>query len=152
MGKLKVHAEILSGILNEIEPEGDRGIPSDRIADVVGRLVGNRGGSGSTDPVNCYPGTPCAECYDLAYFVSLNRLPYKKPYAKGHISCATAIQKVVQHMQGSCPGKTSAAIIITDYWDPAAFEPWKANFRRIKLNAVVEIYLISPAGISEIKI
>ena len=62
------------------------------------------------------------------------------------------MEKIVQHMQGSCIHKTRAAVFVTDSWDEHAFADWKANLEEISHTNHFEIYLIAGRTISQIKI
>lgn len=114
------------------QPAG--GVSVGDLVTIAGEAIG-RGG----DEINCYPGVPGAGCHDLAFFFSL-----RSPIAKGgkHLNFLQALQKIVQHMQGSCLGATRHAVFVTDCWDAPAYEEWKSNIHQIQRNARVEAYLL----------
>jgi len=97
--------------------------------------------------INCYPGYPCNACYPEAFFISITNPRHTKGY-RGHLSCRQALEKLVQHMQGWCTGKSREAIMITDNWNADAFEEWRANIEQIRHNSLVEIYFLTPVGTS----
>ncbi|HPE46727.1 MAG TPA: hypothetical protein PK380_12725, partial [Deltaproteobacteria bacterium] len=70
----------------------------------------------------------------------------------GHLSCRQAMEKVVQHMQGVCFQNTRFAVLITDSWDPSAYDDWRWNIENINRHAGVEVYLISGRTVSRISI
>ena len=146
MGEFKHMAERLLNILQRSRDQGEsEGVTGDELIEILGGIAGHGG------RINCYPGTPGADCCDLALFVSLSAI-YRKPNSRGHLSCVAAIHKLVQHMQGICPVETKHAILITDSWDAAAYAQWRANFLHIGKQANVEIYLLSPGGVTDIPV
>ncbi len=68
------------------------------------------------------------------------------------MTCRQALEKIVQHMQGSCFKKTRNAIFITTQWDSTAFEEWKANLFQIQHLEYLEVYLLVGSHASPIKI
>ena len=128
----------------EILAEGQikKGISADELCDRVS--------SGINTNINFYPGRPGAPCYKLAVFVSLNISLHAK--GRKHLKCRQAMEKIVQHMQGSCIHKTKAAVFVTDFWDGDAFADWQANLEQIGSTNLFEIYLIAGRTISQIKI
>ncbi len=119
-----------------------RGVSINEIRDAVTHSI--------PDAINFYPGVPGGSCHELAVFVSLNSPLYAK--GRKHLKCRQAMEKIVQHMQGSCIHKTRAAVFVTDSWDEHAFADWKANLEEISHTNHFEIYLIAGRTISQIKI
>lgn len=143
MGEFQEIASEFAGLIEESKHE--KGIRSDDLADIIGRIAGHWGGK-----INCYPGIRGFDCFDIAYFISLTAPSHKDK--KGHLTCGQAMEKIVQHMQGGCLGETRRAVFLTDNWDPAAYEAWKVNFRQIKDGALLEAYLLTGRNASEIKL
>jgi len=136
-------AEQILIILEELKKEG--GIHVDQIPSVVNGVAGL-----GTGVINCYPGTKGSHCCQLSLFLSLTSPPYTK--GRGHINCRGAMEKIVQHMQGSCFQKTNVAIFVTDNWNAVAFDGWQANLEHIRSFSHIEVYLISGRAVSEIYI
>ncbi len=132
---------IFSG-LKEITHENGS-VMEREIEEIVRKAIGQDGGR----PVNCYPGTACNTCHKLAFFIALQGSVYAKG-RNNHLTCRQALEKVVQHMQGSCLHKTHHAILITTHWDDAAFEEWKANLFQMSNEASFEVYLLVGGNIS----
>jgi len=142
MGEFQRVAErIAQGIFKHKEKH-EEGVRPDEVPEIIMGATGQR-------KINCYPGIPGYGCFNEAWFVSLTSQAYKGR-KRGHLSCRQAIEKVVQHMQGSCFNKTRVAVLITDNWDVIAYDEWKANFQQIKSAAHIEIYLMSGPSVSEI--
>ena len=147
MGEFSRLAERIAGAISDKTEEG-------RIdASELGKIA--RGAySGDTDlpcqsaRFNCYPGLPGAPCWDFALFLSLNSP--RATRGRGHLKLRTAVEKVVQHMQGRCSKATHAAVLITDKWDPADIEDWSSNLRQISREKHLEIYLIQGSVAIEI--
>ncbi len=140
MGELIHIAERIAGHLGELADR--RSIDTGDLAEIVS-------GSARREGINLYPGVSSYGCHDLAIFISLSSPLYVKG-RRGHLSCRQAIEKVVQHMQGSCMNRTRAAVLITDSWDSVASHEWNANLLQIAAAAHLEIYLITGKNISEI--
>ena len=138
MGELREFAEKIAGVLDEVQHrDGIR--PKD-----IQKLF--------HDTINFYPGVPGAECRDTAAFVSLSSSAHKEKH-KGHLTCRKAIEKVVQHMQGSCsPRVTRNAVLVVDSWDAQAVSEWIYNLNRIESEVHFEIYLVAAGRISPIRI
>ena len=140
------YEDIVRSIVNcivEQDPWGDypnKVRPQD-IAGIINSRVGQ---------VNCYPGIPSASCCKEAFFVSLRSKEYAT--GRGHISCRTALEKLVQHMQGHCINVTDVAILITDSWDVKAYDEWRSNIKQIKKNAQVEVYIVNGKNITRMHI
>lgn len=134
--------EIAERILSRLE-DSREGIHANEIPPLAKTVFG-------TD-INCYPGALGYGCHELALFVSLNSPLYAKK-GRGHLKCGEAMEKIVQHMQGSCLGKTKKAIFITDSWDVSAFAKWKSNLEQISSSNHFEIYLLVGRSIAHIKI
>lgn len=139
MGEFKKIAEQLS---MEMDKSRDRGgIRADEIPEIITNATGQKN-------INCYPGQLGYNCYEISFFISICSPAYVK--GRGHMNCRTAIERIVQHMQGVCPHKTNCAVFITDSWDALAWEDWKANLEQIKRQAHIEIYLLSGRNVSGI--
>jgi len=137
---------IAEKVVAEIEKRGKvGGVTSQELEKIVSKLVGRKFG-----PINCYPGTPADKCYRLAFFISLSSPRYAK--GRGHLYCGEAMEKIVQHMQGSCPEQTDYAVLISDSWYAVAFDEWKPNLEQIKKKAKLAIYLMVGGRASLIKL
>lgn len=149
MGEFQEIAERIAGILAEMTDKG--GVTSQQLAEIVGSAL-REGGSitGSEDSFNCYPGIPGHGCKELAFFLSLSSSSFSK--GRGHLNCKQAMENIIQHMQGSCPGITRYAIFLTDSWDAYAFNEWQANLRQIKQKALLEVYLLTGKNVSYISL
>jgi len=124
----------------------DNGIYPAHLPDMASDAIGG------DDGFNCYPGEPGAPCYDLAIFFSLQG-PYAKHYGRrisGHLSFEEALQKIVQHISGYCPGKTKGALFFADTWDADAFEKWRWNLLQIKKQCQFIIVLWAAGRINRI--
>lgn len=141
MGEFYYIAEMIAIHVNELARSGKIGV--EEIADICRAAIGKE--------INLYPGVSGHKCHDLSLFISLSSPEYAKG-KHGHLSCRQAIEKVVQHMQGSCINKTYHAILITDSWDSSASYEWRSNLQQIDNFACFEIYLIARNRVSEIKI
>ncbi len=53
------------------------------------------------------------------------------------------LERFVQHMQGRCPDVTRAAVLVSDSWDSAVFDEWRANVEQVKRRAHVRGYIVS---------
>jgi len=135
-------AQRIASLLSELAGRG--GISPQELAEIASHAMGER-------EINLYPGIPGYVCHDLALFISLTSPAYVKG-KRGHLSCRQAIEKLVQHMQGSCMNRTRVAVLITDSWNAAAADEWKANLQQIARIAHIEIYLIAGQSVSEIYI
>jgi hypothetical protein len=105
----------------------------------------------NANAVNCYPGLPSKNCYDLAIFISLSSTRYIKG-TRGHLDCRKAIEKVVQHMQGNCKHRSKYALLLVDSWNVSAYDEWMANLQQISRHSIFEIYLMTKGNISRIYI
>jgi hypothetical protein len=141
MGEFMSIVEELALILEESKREG--GVLAQDLPGIISRLT-------RREDINCYPGIPGHDCHELAFFISLSSQFYAK--GRGHLTCAQAMKKIVQHMQGSCFQITHTAIFITDSWDVTAFDDWRNNLVEIKRNALFEIYLITGRYFSELRV
>ena len=121
------------GMLDSLDYKG--GIRPQDIPDLFGRMTNSSYGQ-----FNCYPGIPGSGCFKEALFVSLKSPRYAK--GRGHLTFKQAIEKLIQHMQGSCANITEIAILVTDNWDPKVFAEWKTTLLNIKKNKDIKIYLI----------
>jgi len=122
------------------------GISPDDISDIVSNTVGNRFGA-----INCYPGIPGYGCCQMAFFVSLTSKSFIGN-KRGHLDFFSAIEKIVQHMQGSCKGETYTAILFTDSWNSSAVDKWRDNLRQIAKDAHIEMYYTNGDTITEMPI
>jgi len=96
---------------------------------------------------NCYPGIPSSSCHRLAFFVSITSR--KNARGIGHLSFRNILEKCVQHLQGSCQGITSSVVLITDNWEPDAWDDWSQNINQIKKSGVfLEMYMIASRSVS----
>ena len=127
----------------------EEGIHPSQIPDIIEDSIGESMGNGGNQ-FNCYPGIPGGRCCSVAFFTSLSNPDYKR--GRGHLTCRKALEKIVQHMQGSCPEKTILAVMITDSWDPEAFEDWKDNLHEISGQQYVRIFTIIGGTVSQIDI
>ncbi len=151
MGEYQEVAERILGVLEEMEREGLEEIDDEekiRIGDIP-EIIGSPVGMGG--PINFYPGEPDFRCCHFSLFLSLESPAYKqKIKAKKHLTCRKAVEKIVQHMQGACSKNTRVAVWVTDSWNRAAVNEWRANLEQIKNYAHLEIYLLSGRAVSEI--
>jgi len=143
MSEFQKIAECLSSYLKKMKD--DKGVHADELSDIIVQCTGK-----GKNQINCYPGVSGIGCCDLSFFISLKSPSYTR--GRGHLDCKQAMEKIVQHMQGSCFQKTRIAIFLTDNWDAAAFEKWRANLEDISHHAHIEIYLLTGQTVSEIKI
>lgn len=126
---------IVEKIVAEIEGRAkEGGINSREIPEIVTQSMGG------DELINCYPGMPGYGCCSMAFFISL-KLP-RNAKGRNHLDCSQALQKIVQHMQGSCIRQTRSAVFISDNWNVVAVNEWKPNLEEIKNNADLEIYLM----------
>jgi hypothetical protein len=145
MHELQRMAERIARILEELK--NDEGILPNRLPELAKDAIG-RG-----NEINCYPGIPGHKCYDFALFISLQSPTYNKNGRRSgihHMNCGTAMEKIVQHMQGYCRGKTNTVLFITDNWDVPAFEEWRSNLLQVRNDALFEIYLLVAGRVSPI--
>ena len=143
MSEFERIVENIASRLEEVSGEG--GIIPQDIASIVG-------GSGYGSDINCYPGRPSHGCHDLAVFVSLTSPQHKGKHG-GHLTCRKAIEKLVQHMQGSCGhGQTRHAVLVVDSWDSKAASEWSGNLREIQNQAHLEVYLLAGGGINRLQV
>jgi hypothetical protein len=99
---------------------------------------------------NFYPGVSSEDCCDNAFFISLSSKSYRK--GRGHYYFNEILQKLIQHMQGACPGTAKRAIVITDSFEPDEFQRWKFNIDEIRKIATVEFYLISGSRYTQLSV
>lgn len=123
-------AEILAARLEEL---GEMSV--DDIADVINGAYGS---------ANLYPSKQKGSCERVAFFVSLQ----SRKQGRRHLNFNGMLACFVQHMQGHCPGITRHAVLITDCWDGVAYDDWRANVERVKLDATVEAYLINGSSVT----
>ena len=143
MNEFQRIAESLADII--CDAEKDEGVRSDDIPGIINRIECCEDGH-----INCYPGGKPGQCCNLAVFVSLA----SKKHAKGrrHLNFHDALEKLIQHMQGSCAGKTNFALLVTDCWDASAFEKWEFNLKQIAAKSTLEIYLMTGRSVSRVKL
>ena len=126
MSEFKELAESIAGRLM------NGNIRIEEINSIVASCVGD---------VNCYPGNPTDICYPVAFFISL--VSKKNKLGNGHLSLHAALGKIVNHLAGKCNGLTHTVILITDNWDPTAFEEWSKSLENRIVNGVrLEIYML----------
>ncbi len=153
MGEFIGIAESIAETLEIIKREKETGeiAPEDIERAHIPEVIGAPCGRGR--PINFYPyGTPGYGCCEFALFLSLQTTAYVKKRRRGHINCGQAIRQIVQHMQGSCMGKTLSAVLVTDNWDEDSYRFWKENFNNINKHAYIEVYLLAGKGVSEIQV
>lgn len=145
MGEFHEVATRIAIILDELKSEGGvspAGIPG-LLEQAMGRGISR---------INCYPGFPGDECRETAFFISLT-LKLNTGNTRGHFNCEHILQKLVQHMQGCCLGKTRSAVIFTDNWEPQSYDAWKSNIYQIKkAGNHIEAYLLTNRSASEIHV
>lgn len=113
----------------------DTGITIKEIADIVSSSLGE---------VNCYPGIPTSNCYDVAFFISLSEAKAK---GNRHLTFIRMINSFVRHFQKSCLTKTRHAVIITDNWWTQDYEKNLRYIESFKRNGIrIEAYFIDPSG------
>lgn len=132
--------EIAGSISNLLERGGKNGgIKVQDIIDSVNKNYIDRS-------INLYPSKKLGCCEKTAVFVSLeSSLHIKKQ--RGHLSCKSAIIKLVQHMQGKCSGITNHAVLIVDSWNAKAVDEWRDNLNKIKSKAKLEIFFLSGGNV-----
>ncbi len=75
--------------------------------------------------------------HPLRYWDRLRTSDDEPPY-----TCAYMLERLVRHVQGSCAGTTREAVLITDTWNPEAFERWRSNLETLRRTTALGIYLI----------
>jgi hypothetical protein len=111
--------------------------------DIPGLLEG-RGGT-----MNCYPGGQPGQCCDNVAVVSL-MAPSIKRNMKGHLWFEGALDALYNHVFHVCPGKTKAAVLIVDSWDPSVWEKWRDKMTLMQKVVHFEMYLIADYNVYEI--
>lgn len=145
MGDFRKVAEKVAIVLDELRRKG--GVSPAGIPGLLEQAMGD-----GISSVNCYPGFPGDECHEIAYFFSLTSKSYRGN-THGHFGCKGVLQKLVQHMQGHCLGKTRIAVVITDNWEAWAYDVWKSNIDEIKkAGNLLEVYLLTHRNASEIQV
>lgn len=140
--------------MHEEERMGEFGSMARQIAGEIAERRGDGGGIRATDipdiieqafgsEVNCYPGIPSG-CHSKLVLVSLESKRYKQ--GRGHLNFSQALQYLVRHMQGSCPGITRSAVLILDTWNPNEIDFWLPNIQQIQRSAYIEFYMLSGNG------
>lgn len=133
-----MHGEY-QGIANEIAgrihgEENEGGVRPEHLPDIIPGI-----GEGN---VNCYPGGREGDCHEVAFFFSLTG-KRRKGRGDGHYDFHQTLQKLVQHMQGHCPGKTRVGLFFCDSWSSEALDPWYDNIKAIMNGGVhLEFYLL----------
>jgi len=123
-------------ILSGIQESADNGGLNIRdISKITERVEENIG------QINCYPSVTKGNCCEVAFFIALKGSSYAR--GQGHLSCRKAMEKIVQHMQGTCCDYTKQAVLITANWDEPAYSEWKANLNNIQGKVQLEVYLLS---------
>lgn len=101
--------------------------------------------------INCYPGNLGSDCYNVAFFFSLDKKKFSG--TRGiDLSLKTMLQKIIQHTAGTCKEQTRCVILITDNWNDSTFASWKSTFCELKKNVHIEIYLMTSGKCSQIEI
>ena len=102
-------------------------------------------------PVNCYPGKPGSGCHKVALFFALHG---KAAYGPGHYTFEEILQLFVRHTEGSCPGFTREAVIITDSWWAPNYERWRETLERIQREQGIhlEIYLVGAGWVMPVPV
>lgn len=95
--------------------------------------------------MNMYPSNHGGSCCHEAFFISLSSTRYAK--SAGHLKFRKALEKLVQHTQGTCSGITKVAVLITDSWDANAIDEWRGNIEQIQQHIHLEVYLITNSRI-----
>ena len=80
--------------------------------------------------------------HPLRYW-DLPRTGYEEP----PFTFAYMLERLVRHVQGSCAGTTREAVLITDTWNPEAFERWRSNLETIRQSVSLAIYLIGEGSL-----
>ncbi len=127
-------------------------MPNSRVGEEIADRIAHRIGDGerirSADisemipgDVNCYPSNRKGGCKRVAYFISLKSKRYA--IGGGHLTFRKALERLVQHMQGSCPEITEVAILLSDSWDAEVLDDWHNNIETInRQGRIVEAYII----------
>ncbi len=139
MGEFQKQADEIARVINEKSTEK---MNIAELPKITAEIVGHE--------VNCYPGNPGSICHEDAYFYSLNG-----EYAGtrgSNLSLYVVLAKIVQHMIGSCEGKTKYAVLITDNWNDDTYSPWKSTFEKIRKMAHIEVYLMTSGKCTKIEI
>lgn len=99
--------------------DSDRASEGSEIADIISRRR-----------INLYPSDIKGPCYPVAVFLSLRSF---KKYGRGQYQGFWKImEKLVQHMQGSCWRNTTKALIYTDDWDGRIYKEWRTNIEHMR--------------------
>ena len=82
----------------------------------------------SSLPYNLIPSDEEGKCKEVAVFVALDAKSMKlKP--KHRMSFKEALERIVQHVQGTCAGTTKHILLITSSMDADELAPWLGNIR-----------------------
>ena len=138
--KMGEFEQLAQRIAEELSRRQEEGIRSSEVPSLVDRCIGG-------EVVNCYPGVPSG-CHEKLVLVALESKSYTT--GGGHLSFRKAIEHLVRHMQGSCPGKTRIAVLITDTWDAKVIDFWRPNIEQIKGNSFLECYVISGGSVNQV--
>jgi hypothetical protein len=130
-------------IAKEIDDDKEGKIRGQDIPDLIRK--------GYPYPANCYPGEPGKDCFETSFFVSLTARRYANP-DKGHLSFRETLGYFVRHMQIQCSGTTKQAVLLTDNWDPDAYDEWKPVIDELKHTEKIEAFLITGGTYSNIRI
>jgi len=68
-------------------------------------------------------------------------------YEEPPFTFAYMLERLVRHIQGTCAGTTREVVLITDTWNPEAFERWRSNLETIRQTASLAIYLIGEGSL-----
>ena len=79
-------------------------------------------------PYKLIPSDEEGDCKEVAVFVALDAKSMKlKP--KHRMSFKEALERIVQHVQGTCAGTTKHILLITSSMDADDLAPWLGNIR-----------------------
>jgi hypothetical protein len=147
-------AQAVANEIAEREPRPGENRPEGRLhgggglsVDDIERIVAKH----HPHPVNCYPGKPGSGCHEVVLFFALHG---KAAYGPGHYTFEEILQLFVRHTEGSCPGFTREAAIITDSWWAPNYERWRETIERIQREQGIhlEIYLIGAGWVTPVPV
>lgn len=142
MGEFRGIVKKLAASIYRKRQENEKVSPHD-ISNMLDEALSGR-------PCHCYPSDEKTnDCYDTAFFISLRGSVARR----GYPSFQQILDNFVEHMQGVCRTKTRNAVIVTDNWEPNAYEAKMHNIAAVRADgAIVEIYLIKPGNSNETEI
>ena len=145
MGLLEDFAARIAGGLFDLlhgDPGNIRRLPARDVPVVIGGCIGQE--------INCYPGETAGGCCRILVIVSIHTEPNQRYL--NHIKFPEAVRLLIRHMQGSCPGITQQALILTDRYATNEIVFWRPNLDRIKQNTIVECYLMDRGRVQQMPI